>query len=59
MAWCNTYALTVPDAHTKDLLDRGLIPAGVQIGARIIQPLKIRAVAPAGSPLPNRTERAF
>ena len=46
MVWCNTYALTVPDAHTKGLLERGLIPAGVQIGARVTQPLKIRAVAP-------------
>lgn len=44
MVWCNEFDLTVPDEATSQLVSRGLVPAGVQIGARIAKPLKIRPV---------------
>ncbi len=45
MVWCNDYDITVPDEETLKLLNRGLLPAGARIGARISKPLKIRTVA--------------
>ncbi|WP_154697041.1 hypothetical protein [Lentzea guizhouensis] len=45
MVWCRNFAITVPDEETRRHLATGAIPTGVSIGAKILDPLKIRPVA--------------
>jgi hypothetical protein len=45
MVWCRDFAITVPDEETRRLLAAGAIPTDVSIGAKILEPLKIRPVA--------------
>lgn len=45
MVWCRDFAITVPDEATGKLLAAGAIPTGASIGAKILDPLKVRPVA--------------
>lgn len=44
MVWCHDFAITVPDEETRRHLAAGAIPAGVSIGAKVLEPLKVRPV---------------
>ncbi|PRY35293.1 hypothetical protein [Umezawaea tangerina] len=45
LVWCAGYDITVPDKRTGQLVNRGLVPIGVRLRARISAPLKIRPIA--------------
>ena len=46
MVWCHTYDIAVPDKETLRLVNRGVVPAGARLRARITRPVKVRAVSP-------------